>query len=138
MRAVEELSMKVLVGVIIEENNEIFLLEDLKTGLFNLPTASRLGIMNDQDSLLGKLKQIGITLSEYCLFSVFENIVNKSNCIYYRAGVVDKLKITAGKFYAFDKIPFLYIQDKSSKTMLLRYINEKKLDVFGIYVGKET
>ncbi len=40
-------------------------------------------------------------------------------------------------FYDFNKIPFERLKDEASRIMLRRYITERELNAFGIFVGKE-
>jgi hypothetical protein len=41
-------------------------------------------------------------------------------------------------FYPFDAIPFDKLSDEASRIMLKRYIKERELNAFGIFVGKES
>jgi hypothetical protein len=41
-------------------------------------------------------------------------------------------------FYSFDAIPFDKLSDEASRIMLKRYIKERELNAFGIFVGKES
>ena len=136
--AMENKSTKILVGALIEWRKKIFLLEDKTTGLLYFPTATRLGAINDDQSLLGKLHDLKISVSEHYLFSVFENSNDKTSLIYYRTQVEDGSSITAGQFYEFDSIPFELLVDEASRIMLKRYIAERELNAFGIFVGKES
>jgi hypothetical protein len=125
------------VGALIECRGQIFLNEK-PSGYLDFPTASSLGSLDDGDSLLGKLHAIGIDASEHYLFSVFESDDDKSSLIYYRAQVENTTKAQNGQFFDFDAVPFEKIRDEWSRTMLRRYIAERALNAFGIYVGKET
>ena len=136
--AMENKNTKILVGALIEWRKKIFLLEDKTTGLLYFPTATRLGVINDDQSLLGKLHDLKISVSEHYLFSVFENSNDKTSLIYYRTQVEDGSSITAGQFYEFDSIPFELLVDEASRIMLKRYIAERELNAFGIFVGKES
>ena len=83
-------------------------------------------------------------ISSYCaywppiLFSVFENNDDKTSLIYYRTKVEDGSSITTGQFYEFDSIPFELLADDASRIMLKRYIAERDLNAFGVFVGKES
>jgi len=67
-----------------------------------------------------------------------ENSDDKTSLIYYRAQVEDGSSVTAGQFYEFDTIPFERLADESSRIMIKRYIVERELNAFGIFVGKES
>ena len=90
------------------------------------------------ESLLGKLENLNINISDHYLFSVFENSDDNTSLIYYRAQVEDGSSVTSGKFFEFDSIPFKHLTDEASRIMLKRYIKERELDAFGIFVGKES
>jgi flavin reductase (DIM6/NTAB) family NADH-FMN oxidoreductase RutF len=137
LRAMKDDNTKVVVGALIECRSQIYLNEKAD-GYLYFPTASSLGSLNDSESLLGKLHSVGIDASEHYLFSVFESDDDKSSLIYYRAQVENTTKTSQGKFYAFDEVPFERIRDEWNRTMLKRYIAERALNAFGIYVGKES
>lgn len=136
--AMENKNTKILVGALIEWRKKILLLEDKATSLLYFPTATRLGQASDDESLLGKLENLNINISDHYLFSVFENSDDKTSLIYYRAQVEDGSSVTSGKFFEFDSIPFKHLTDEASRIMLKRYIKERELDAFGIFVGKES
>ncbi len=138
MKAIEDNSAKILVGALIECDNQIFLTEQDTQGFLEFPTTSKFGSVEENGSLLNKLKQIGISVKDYYLFSVFESVNDGINFIYYRIHLDKKPEITQGKFYPFEEIPFERFFYDWSKTMLKRYISERKSDSFGIYVGKES
>ena len=136
--AMENEDTKILVGALIEWRKKIFLLKDETDGVLYFPSATRLGTVDDDNSLLGKLQKLQISVTEHYLFSVFENSDDKTSLIYYRAQVEDGSSVTAGQFYEFDTIPFERLADEASRIMLKRYIVERELNAFGIFVGKES
>ena len=129
---------KILVGAIIEWHQKILLLKHETDGTLYFPSATRLGSVDDNGSLLGKLQTLKISVAEHYLFSVFENSDDKTSLIYYRAQIEDGSAVTAGQFYEFDAIPFKHLADDASRIMLKRYIVERELNAFGIFVGKES
>ena len=137
LRAMEDDNTQVLVGALIECRNQIFLL-DQEDGYFDFPVARSLGSIDDENTLLSNLHAIGIDAPEHYLFSVFESRDDKTSLIYYRAQVAGTTQAKGGQFFDFDDVPFEKIRDKWSRTMLKRYIAERALNAFGIYVGKET
>ena len=135
--AMENETTRVIVGAIIECRGKIFLMEGQSNNAIQFPTASRLGAFDDEMSLLGKLKKMNILASEHYLFSVFESSDNKTSLIYYRAQIDKEVLSDKGQFYDFNKIPFEHLEDEASRIMLRRYITERGLNAFGIFVGKE-
>ena len=136
--AMENEDTKILVGALIEWRKKIFLLKDKTDGVLYFPSAIRLGTVDDDNSLLGKLQKLQISVTEHYLFSVFENSEDKTSLIYYRAQIEDGSSVTDGQFYEFDEIPFERLADEASRIMLKRYIVERELNAFGIFVGKES
>ncbi len=133
--AMENPDQKTSVGVIVERKGEILLLED-EEGL-HLPHAPRLGNEQDEDSLLGKLKSLGLLTNAYYLFAVFENSKTNILSIIYRMLTEEISEINSGTFYAFNDIPLEKIPDELTQMMLKRYISERNRDAFGIYVGDQ-
>ena len=136
--AMENEDTKILVGAVIEWQQKILLLKDETDGVLYFPSSTRLGSANDNGSLLGKLQKLKISVTEHYLFSVFETSNDKTSLIYYRAQIEDGSAVTAGQFYEFDAIPFEHLADDASRIMLKRYIVERELNAFGIFVGKES
>ena len=136
--AMENENTKIVVGAIIEWHKKVFLLKDKKNKSLYFPSASRLGHIDDNDSLLGILKNLKISINEHYLFSVFEKAEDKTSLIYYRAQVKEALEDMDDYFYPFDDIPFDKLSDEASRIMLKRYIKERELNAFGIFVGKES
>lgn len=137
LKTMESSASNVIVGLIIEYRKKIFLLEDNTSNNLYLPTSSRLGSVDDEGSLLSNLIELGISAPEHYLFSVYENQSDKSSLIYYRARIELEPDVNEGKFYEFNDIPLDKISDYAVRTMLERYITERDLNAFGIYVGKE-
>ena len=136
--AMENENTEIIVGAIIESNKKILLLEDKQNGFLYFPSASRLGNTNDDESLLGLLNNLNISINEHYLFSVFEKAEDKTSLIYYRAQVKAGADTLGDSFYPFDAFPFDKLSDEASRIMLKRYIKERELNAFGIFVGKES
>ncbi len=135
--AMENETTRVVVGAIIECQKKIFLMANESNNTIRFPIASRLGTFDDEMSLLGKLKNMNILAGEHYLFSVFESSDKKTSLIYYRAKIDKEIPSDRGEFYDFNKIPFERLEDEASRIMLRRYIAERGLNAFGIFVGKE-
>ena len=69
---------------------------------------------------------------------MFEKAEDKTSLIYYRAQVKAGADTLGDSFYQFDAIPFDKLSDEASRIMLKRYIKERELNAFGIFVGKES
>ena len=136
--AMENENTEIIVGAIIESTKKVLLLEDKKNGSLYFPSASRLGHTHDEESLLGVLNNLNISINEHYLFSVFEKAEDKTSLIYYRAHAKTGMDTLKDSFYPFDAIPFDKLSDEASRIMLKRYIKERDLNAFGIFVGKES
>jgi flavin reductase (DIM6/NTAB) family NADH-FMN oxidoreductase RutF len=136
--AMENENTEIIVGAIIEWRKKVFLLKNKNNGSLNFPSASRLGHIEDKQSLLGVLKNLNISINEHSLFSVFEKAEDKTSLIYYRAQAKEEVTDLKDSFYDFDAIPFDKLTDEASRIMLKRYIKERELNAFGIFVGKES
>ena len=136
--AMENENTEIIVGAIIEWRKKVFLLKNKNNGSLNFPSASRLGHIEAKQSLLGVLKNLNISINEHYLFSVFEKAEDKTSLIYYRAQAKEEVTALKDSFYDFDAIPFDKLTDEASRIMLKRYIKERELNAFGIFVGKES
>ena len=136
--AMENENTEIIVGAIIEWRKKVFLLKNKNNGSLYFPSASRLGHIEDKQSLLGVLKNLNISINEHYLFSVFEKAEDKTSLIYYRAQAKEEVAALKDSFYDFDAIPFDKLTDEASRIMLKRYIKERELNAFGIFVGKES
>ena len=83
--AMENENTIIVVGALIEWQKKVLLLKDKTSGKLYFPSASRLGHIDDEQSLLGVLNKLSISISEHYLFSVFEKPLDKTSLIYYRA-----------------------------------------------------
>ena len=136
--AMENENTEIIVGAIIEWRKKVFLLKNKNNGSLYFPSASRLGHIEDKQSLLGVLKNLNISINEHYLFSVFEKAEDKTSLIYYRAQAKEEVTALKDSFYDFDAIPFDKLTDEASRIMIKRYIKERELNAFGIFVGKES
>ena len=133
--AMENENTEIIVGAIIEWRKKVFLLKNKNNGSLYFPSASRLGHIEDKQSLLGVLKNLNMSINEHYLFSVFEKAEDKTSLIYYRAQAKEEVTALKDSFYDFDAIPFDKLTDEASRIMLKRYIKERELNAIGIFVG---
>ena len=67
-----------------------------------------------------------------------EKAEDKTGLIYYCTQIKETIEDIDDYFYPFDDIPFDKLSDEASRIMLKRYIKERELNAFGIFVGKES
>jgi flavin reductase (DIM6/NTAB) family NADH-FMN oxidoreductase RutF len=125
------------VGAILEHDNRIVLVDDGRGGL-DIPKGGALGAPTDSDSLVGNLKRLGLDAELGFLFAVYEDPARGANAmaIVYRGQLKGEPRFDARVTLAsIENIPWERIRDAALTTMLRRYIDERRQDVFGIYVG---
>lgn len=127
---------KTRVGAILEREGSLLLLTDGKTGDVRLPVATHLGERNDPKSLAGAVAGLGVEAEIGFLFAVFEDARSTTHSIYYRGEVYGgEPDPSRARFYAFDDIPWNKLPDDAVRSMLRRYVSERREDTFGVYVG---
>ena len=125
------------VGAILERDNRIVLVDDGHGGL-DIPKGGALGTPTDSDSLVGNLKRLGIDAELGFLFAVYEDPARGANAmsVVYRGQLKSEPRSDAHVLFAsIESIPWERIRDAALTTMLRRYIEERRQDAFGIYVG---
>ncbi|ESR23746.1 flavin reductase family protein [Lutibaculum baratangense] len=121
------------IGAIVEYEGSLYL--PLVEGQPLPPTASRLGHSGDPDSLVGRLARDGLTAEFPFVFAVFEETGSGEQNVYYRGqakSVSDQARRHLVPLGALD--PSL-IEGRAVRTMMERYLRERREDAFGVYVG---
>jgi flavin reductase (DIM6/NTAB) family NADH-FMN oxidoreductase RutF/pimeloyl-ACP methyl ester carboxylesterase len=124
------------VGAILERDGVLLLVDDGRGGL-DIPTGGSLGAASDSDSLAGALKRLGVEADLGFLFAVYEDPARGPSAmsIVYRGQLRAVPPRDGVTLIAFDDIPWSRIRDAALVSMLRRYIEEKRADLFGVYVG---
>ncbi len=125
------------VGAILETDGRLLFLVDPGTGHLTLPVSASLGDGSaDSGGLLGLLAENGVHAEIEFLFSVYDDD-NHGLQVFYRGTVLKDFvpdpKQT--RLCGFDEIPWDDLTDQATQTMLRRYIDERRNDLFGVYVG---
>lgn len=126
------------VGAILEHRDGLVLV-DTAQGL-RLPAGIKLEPASDPASLRGVLAKLGLNAHLDFLFAVFEASDERDQGvhIYYRGRVIhtgspwfdDSIRIVP-----LWQIPWHDITDAAVRSMLERYVRERRQDAYGIYVG---
>ncbi|MDX1400425.1 MAG: flavin reductase family protein [Kiloniellales bacterium] len=142
---VAEMAGTLKVGALVEFDQKFLLKADSSSGTLALPLAESFGPPNDPDSLLGQLAKSGIEAQVPFLFSAFSE--GEKHFVYYRgeARPLDRdaaagkrqLSLAPFRFYELDALPWHLIEDKATRAMIRRYIQERDADSFGVYIGDE-
>ena len=96
-----------------------------------------LGDAERTGSLRGRLHERGIEISIGFIFAVFEDAGRdgRTVSVVYRGTVRAPGAEGALALFAFNAIPWSEIGDAAVRTMLERYIDERRSDISGVYVG---
>jgi hypothetical protein len=94
--------------------------------------------VDDDGSLLNKVKAAGVDAELSFLFAVYEDPESGVHSIVYRGearAVDDRAKAS---LVPFGDIPWNDIRDTAVRSMIERYVREREEDSFGVYVGDAT
>jgi flavin reductase (DIM6/NTAB) family NADH-FMN oxidoreductase RutF len=123
------------VGALLEWRNSLLLLEN-EQGELSLPAGTLLGEPSIGNSLLGSLAQLDIAATVDFLFSVYEDEKSQNN-IFYRGSFDPGPKAPPQLIFPFDDIPWDRVRKRDVK-MARRFIDEKRREVAGLYVGGQV
>lgn len=126
------------VGAIIESNGKILLERNPENGQLMLPASNIVGDTASSESLLGKLASAGIEVDLPFIYAAYHE--NSHRFVYYLGellSVKDAVETRTMRFYEFDNITWEEISDAAIIAMLERFIREKKLGNYRIYIGDQ-
>lgn len=126
------------VGAILEHRDGLVLV-DTASGV-GLPTGMKSEPAGDPASLRGVLAKLGLGVHLDLLFAVFEDHRGKEPGvqIYYRGRVIHNRSPwldSSVRIVPLSQIPWDEVGDAAVRSMLERYVRERRQDAFGIYVG---
>jgi flavin reductase (DIM6/NTAB) family NADH-FMN oxidoreductase RutF len=126
------------VGAIIESEGKILLERNPDSGQLLPPAADNVGDAGIPDSLLGKLAGAGIEVDLPFIYAAYYE--NSQRFVYYLGellSIKDAIETSRLHFYDFDHITWEEINDTATITMLERFIREKRLGNYSIYIGDQ-
>ncbi|MFD1554983.1 flavin reductase [Paraburkholderia silviterrae] len=126
------------VGAILEHRDGLVLVDTAKG--VQLPTGIKLEPASDPASLRGVLAKLGLHVHLDFLFAVFEADRERESGvhIYYRGRVIHNGSPwldSSIRIVPLSQIPWDEVSDDAVRSMLERYVRERRQDAFGIYVG---
>ena len=124
------------VGAIIECEQQI-LLQENQDGL-ELPVLPTAGISGSLGDLKEHLSSEKLELNFGQVYSIFNDQKNDENFIFYRAQATAATAYRGAKFYPLEEINTLNIGNDAIKSMLQRYVEERKQGVFNLYIGNQA
>ncbi len=126
------------VGAIIESNGKILLERNPETGQLMLPASGTVGSAESGEGLLGKLASAGIEADLPFIYAAFHD--DSQRFVYYLGELVsirEARETRTLRFHEFDNITWEEINDPWIISMLGRFIREKRLGNYQVYVGDQ-
>ena len=126
------------VGAVIESNGKILLERDSVTGQLLLPASDSVGSASSGEGLLGKLASAGIEVDLPFIYAAFHD--DAQRFVYYLGELVslrEAQETRTLRFHEFDNITWEEINDPWIISMLSRFIREKRLGNYQVYVGDQ-
>ena len=126
------------VGAIIESDGKILLERNPQSGQLLPPAAAKVGDADTPDSLLGKLASAGIEVDLPFIYAAYHE--NSLRFVYYLGELLtvkDAIETSRLHFYDFDHITWEEINDTATIAMLERFIREKRLGNYSVYIGDQ-
>jgi len=126
-------SDRIRVGCILEQADRVLLLQ--RDGNWVLPTGDS-HERDDPRGLHALLAGLGIDAHIGFLFSVFEGPGTRELSIFYRGEMRAGHDLPAAVgLFAYDDIPWQQLPSDADRSMLSRYVQERRRFRFGVYVG---
>ncbi len=90
----------------------------------------------DPNGLQAALNQLGVDARIGFLFAVFDGPHARELSIFYRGEILAEPQLPAhARLFPYDSIPWEQLPSDADRSMLARYVNERRRYRFGIYVG---
>ncbi|MEM7207172.1 MAG: flavin reductase family protein [Pseudomonadota bacterium] len=127
-----------LVGVVLEYDGKILLVESEDDKTFRLPRGTHIGSPQIPDSLLGVLAGYGVQAEIGFVFSVIENNSgNDDNVLIYYRGTTESNASSSPlvRWFSFADIPWESLANNQTAAMLKRYIDVSIGGRYSVYVG---
>jgi flavin reductase (DIM6/NTAB) family NADH-FMN oxidoreductase RutF len=126
------------VGALIEYNEQILLETDGVTGEVKIPVSDSIGDSSTGEGLIGGLASIGIEAHLPFLYSAYHDGMTRH--VYYRGEILstsDVLEIKNLQFYSYDDIPWQAISSSMITSILKRFMSERALGNYAVYIGDD-
>jgi flavin reductase (DIM6/NTAB) family NADH-FMN oxidoreductase RutF len=124
------------VGALIEFDGRLLIQTNPDSGEVRLPIADSVGDADTESSLIGQLSQAGFDARLPFFYAAYLHAGTRY--IYYRESLRSVENLDQNhqfQFVEFDAIPWQAIQDNAIITMLERFLSERSLDNYAVYIG---
>lgn len=123
----------VRVGCILEHAERVLLLRQRNNWV--LPVGQSRD-EQDPQGLQAVLRDLGVDARIGFLFSVFDGPRARDLSVFYRGDIVAAPELPArARLFAYDDIPWQQLPSDADRSMLSRYVRERRRYQFGVYVG---
>lgn len=123
-------------GILVNSNSQLLLLRQAD-GRYDVPRAYPGGDGEDS-GINAAMERLGVEVNHKALFSVVEGRHQQRLSIYYRCTVEPHGALPDGAaYFPEQELPFEQLSRPDLKSVLQRYLEEKRAGQFGIYVGDE-
>ena len=124
------------VGALIEFDGRLLMQTSPDSGEVGLPVADSVGDADTENSLVGLLSLAGIDAHLPFFYAAY--LHDNTRYIYYRESLRSVENLDQNhqfQFIEFDAIPWQSIQDNAITTMIKRFLSERSLDNYAVYIG---
>ena len=124
------------VGALIEFDGKLLMQTSPDSGEVGLPVADSVGDADTENSLVGLLSLAGIDAHLPFFYAAY--LHDSTRYIYYRESLRSVENLDQNhqfQFIEFDAIPWQSIQDNAITTMIKRFLSERSLDNYAVYIG---
>ena len=124
------------VGALIEFDGRLLMQTSPDSGEVGLPVADSVGDADTENSLVGLLSLAGIDAHLPFFYAAY--LHDSTRYIYYRESLRSVENLDQNhqfQFIEFDAIPWQSIQDNAITTMIKRFLSERSLDNYAVYIG---
>lgn len=136
-------SRQVVAGALVEHDDKLLLVENSPSEDCEL-CLPQIELDDDQPSY-DSVKQhltntLGVAVNVGRVFSIFDHEDSNKSSIYYRVTLDNELpkKINNGGFHTLDEVAALSFTSRATRTMIDRYISERKSGNHGLYIGTDA
>ena len=128
-------SLSGVVGGIIEFDNKV-LLRSTDKG-YSLPQIDISAERGSQESIRQYLDTQGFTCEVISVYSIYENLAEKKFTSFYRVNANSEITAGLGEYIDIDRIHDLDFVSDDIRSMMQRFVFEKKNGAFCLYVGDQ-
>ena len=127
-------AQKLSIGAIVNAGESILLVPE--NGQWTFPMSRYMGAKGEEGGLYGELRRLGVSIDLNFLYAVFDGPGDGQLTIFYR-GETTGVDCAGGpgRLFAYDEIPWDAFPLEAYRSMLSRYLDERRRFEFGIYVG---